>query len=111
MPSLKPVPPAPSDRWKLPVAPMIGAANRDPARYTQPDMLDIMRSDGGSLSFGSGPHVCIGAALTRMEAEMVFAQVLQRWPELSLVDAAPRWISNPLYRGLAALPLQRRAPA
>ncbi|HQS65275.1 MAG TPA: cytochrome P450, partial [Acidovorax defluvii] len=52
------------------VVPLIGAANRDPARYAQPDMLDIMRSDGGSLSFGSGPHVCIGAALTRMEAEM-----------------------------------------
>lgn len=90
------------------VVPLIGAANRDPARYALPDLLDITRSDGSSLSFGSGPHVCIGAALTRMEAEMVFGQVLQRWPELSLVDATPRWISNPLYRGLATLPLKRR---
>lgn len=93
------------------VLPLIGAANRDPARYAQPDRLDITRSDGPSLSFGSGPHVCIGAAITRMEAEIVFRQLLQRWPELSLVDATPHWISNPLYRGLVTLLLQRAATA
>lgn len=92
------------------VVPLIGAANRDPTRYAQPDTLDITRRDGSSLSFGSGPHVCIGAALTRMEAEMVFGQLLQRWPELSLVDATPRWISNPLYRGLVALPVRSAPP-
>lgn len=93
------------------VVPLIGAANRDPARYPQPDVLDITRRDGSSLSFGSGPHVCIGAALTLMEAEIVFRQLLRRWPELGLVDATPRWISNPLYRGLAELPLRHGAPA
>jgi hypothetical protein len=91
--------------------PLIGAANRDPARYAQPDRLDITRNDGPSLSFGSGPHVCIGAAVTRMEAEIVFRQLLRRWPELSLVDATPRWIRNPLYRGLEALPLRRTVAA
>ena len=75
------------------------------------DVLDITRRDGSSLSFGSGPHVCIGAALTLMEAEIVFRQLLRRWPELSLVDATPRWISNPLYRGLVTLPLRRGLPA
>nr|WP_315235067.1 cytochrome P450 [uncultured Limnohabitans sp.] len=89
------------------VLPLIGAANRDPARYSQPDKLDIARNEGPSLSFGSGPHVCIGAALTRMEAEMVLSQLLRRWPSLSLVDAAPRWIDKPVYRGLVALPLRR----
>ncbi|MDO8770191.1 MAG: cytochrome P450 [Burkholderiaceae bacterium] len=93
------------------VLPLIGAANRDPARYTQPDTLDITRSEGSSLSFGSGPHVCIGAAVTRMEAEIVFRQLLKRWPDLRLSDATPRWISNPLYRGLVTLPLQRAATA
>src|SRR5450830_84751 len=63
------------------VLPLIGAANRDPARYTEPDTLNITRSEGSSLSFGSGPHVCIGAAVTRMEAEIVLRQLLKRWPE------------------------------
>ena len=92
------------------LVPLIGAANRDPARYAQPDVLDITRRDGSSLSFGSGPHVCIGAALTLVEAEVVFRQLLRRWPELSLVDATSRWISNPLYRGLVTLPLRRGSP-
>lgn len=93
------------------VLPLIGAANRDPARYAQPDTLDITRNDGPSLSFGSGPHVCIGAAITRMEAEMVFGQLLKRWPDIRMADAVPRWIRNPLYRGLEALPLQHAAAA
>ncbi len=88
------------------VLPLIGAANRDPARYSRPDTLDITRNEGSSLSFGSGPHVCIGAALTRMEAEMVLSQVMRRWPDLSLLDATPRWIDKPVYRGLVALPLR-----
>jgi len=88
------------------VIPLIGAANRDPARYAQPDTLDITRSQGSSLAFGSGPHACIGAALTLMEAKMVFAQLLRRWPGLSLVDAVPRWGDKPAYRGLVTLPLR-----
>jgi hypothetical protein len=91
------------------VLPLIGAANRDPARYSEPDRLDITRSDGASLAFGSGPHVCIGAALTRIEAEMVLGQVLKRWPDLSLLDTTPRWGRNPAYRGLKTLPLRRTA--
>jgi len=91
------------------VLPLIGAANRDPARYTQPDTLDITRNEGSSLSFGSGPHVCIGAAVTRMEAEIVLRQLLKRWPKLSLVNDTPHWLSNPLYRGLVTLPLRHAA--
>jgi len=87
------------------VLPLIGAASRDPARYTLPDTLDITRNEGPSLAFGVGPHVCLGAALTRIEAEIVFRQVLARWPDLRLLDASPRWGSNPAYRGLVALPL------
>lgn len=90
------------------VLPLIGAANRDPARYTQPDKLDITRNEGSSLAFGSGPHVCIGAALTRIEAEMVFGQVLRRWPELNLLKSEPSWGRNPAYRGLVVMPLALR---
>jgi cytochrome P450 len=82
---------------------LIGSANRDPARYEQPDRLDLARRAAPSLSFGAGPHVCIGASLTLMEAQILFSRALQRWPGLQRVDAAPRWNGNPVYRGLASL--------
>lgn len=85
------------------VVALIGAANRDPRRYEDPDRLDVTRRPGGLLSFGRGAHVCIGAALTQMEGEAVLRQVLQRWPRLRLVDEAPRWNGNAVYRGLRAL--------
>lgn len=85
------------------VVPLIGAANRDPARHPEPDRLDVAGRDGASISFGSGAHVCIGALLTRIEAEITFRQVLQRWPYLRLADTAPQWADNPAYRGLVAL--------
>ena len=88
------------------VVALIGAANRDPTRYEQPDRLDITRRQGGSLSFGSGPHVCIGAALTLMEAEILFRELLRRWPRLHLIDPRPRWNGNAVYRGLTELPVQ-----
>ncbi len=88
---------------------LIGSANRDPARYEQPDRLDLARRAAPSLSFGAGPHVCIGASLTLMEAQILFSRALQRWPTLRLVDAAPRWNGNPVYRGLQSL--QVIAPA
>lgn len=89
------------------VVPLIGAANRDPVRYREPDTLDVARDDGSSLSFGSGPHVCIGAALTRMEAEIVLRHLSCRWPGLHLAGSTPRWIGNPVYRALTALPVSR----
>ncbi len=86
---------------------LIGAANRDPARHERPEELDITRADPGALSFGSGVHVCLGAALTRLEAELVFSRLLERWPHLRLASERPQWCANPAYRGLAALPLRR----
>ena len=92
----------PLRRGDLVVA-VIGAANRDPARYENADCLDVGRRPGGLLSFGAGPHVCIGASLTLMEAEIVFSRLLRRFPRLCLVDAAPRWHNNAVYRGLREL--------
>ena len=92
----------PLRRGDLVVA-LIGAANRDPARYEHADRLDVGRRPGGLLSFGAGPHVCIGASLTLMEAEIVFSRLLRRFPRLCLVDTAPRWHSNAVYRGLREL--------
>ena len=85
------------------VVPLIGAANRDPARHPEPDRLDVAGRDGASISFGSGAHICIGALLTRIEAEITLRQVLQRWPHLRLADGPPQWADNPAYRGLVAL--------
>ncbi|MDM0070003.1 cytochrome P450 [Variovorax sp. J31P207] len=88
---------------------LIASANRDPARYEQADRLDLARRPGGLLSFGAGAHVCIGASLTLLEAEIVFARLLWRFPQLELVDAQPNWSGNLVYRGLNALPV-RQAP-
>jgi cytochrome P450 len=85
------------------VVALIGAANRDPARHAEPERLDVHRAQPGTLAFGSGPHVCIGTGLTLMEAEIVFRQLLQRWPGLRLAGAAAEWSGNPVYRGLQAL--------
>ncbi len=92
------------------VLPLIGSANRDPARHAQPDHLDIARPDPGALSFGSGMHACLGAALTRMEAEIVLRRLLARWPDLRLAVAPQQlqWCGNPAYRGLQRLPLACR---
>jgi cytochrome P450 len=89
------------------VVALIAAGNRDPQRYAEPDRLDVARRQVGSLSFGSGPHVCIGAALTMMEAEAVFHQLLTRWPDLRSSDGVPQWNDNPVYRGLKSLPVRQ----
>jgi cytochrome P450 len=81
---------------------LIGAANRDPEQHNQPDRLDVTRN-AGSLSFGSGPHVCIGAALTQIEAHAVFSALLRRWPKLGRMETQSTWNGNPLYRGLTRL--------
>ena len=85
----------------------IAAAHRDPARYPQADTLDIERASVASLAFGSGAHVCIGAALTQMEAEITLAHISQRWPNLRLASAEHiDWDhSNLAYRGLQSLTL------
>ncbi len=87
------------------VIPLIGAANRDPAKFIDPDRLDIERDEGNHLSFGHGPHVCIGAALTYLEAEIAFTSLMKRMPQLRLADSVPAWGGNAVYRGLARLPL------
>ncbi|MGB3810690.1 MAG: cytochrome P450 [Parvibaculum sp.] len=68
----------------------LGAANRDPAIFADPDRFDIRRKMGASpLSFGTGPHFCIGAALARFEARIAIEAVLDRWPDLQLVTTQP----------------------
>jgi len=85
------------------IVPLIGAANRDAARFTSPDSLDIERQEGSHLSFGHGPHVCIGASLTLLEAEVAFKLLMSRVPNLQLSSGKAAWGRNPVYRGLTSL--------
>ena len=62
---------------------MLGAANRDPAHFEDPDRYDLARPNASDhLSFGSGKHFCLGAALARAEVHAVVAILLQRFPNL-----------------------------
>jgi cytochrome P450 len=88
------------------VVALIGAANRDPSVFTDPDRMDIARPDLRPLSFGGGIHFCLGAQLARIEAEIVFGLLLQRLPGLRLADAAkPQWRQSFTLRGLTTLPI------
>jgi hypothetical protein len=88
------------------VVSLIGAANRDPAVFENPDRFDIMRKDIRPLSFGGGIHFCLGAQLARIEAAAVFETVARRLPTLQLVKLdQPKWRSSFTLRGLTELPV------
>ncbi len=67
----------------------LGAANRDPARFPDPDRFDIRRAENKHLSFGNGIHFCLGSALARSETEIMFNIVMDQMPGLSLVTETP----------------------
>lgn len=68
---------------------MIGAANHDPARFSNPDVFNITRIDAGHISFGHGIHFCIGASLSRLETRIAIRQLLERIPRISIVNPLP----------------------
>ena len=84
---------------------MLGAANRVRERFSNPDRLDITREDNRHLSFGFGPHFCLGSALARVEGQAVIGTVVQRWPGVQLAGDDFEWRYNPSFRSLISLPV------
>jgi cytochrome P450 len=85
----------------------LAAANRDPARFPDPERLDLDRDASGHLALGRGIHYCVGAPLARLETEIALSALLERLPDLAL-DADPaelRWRPSLRARGLLALPV------
>jgi cytochrome P450 len=83
----------------------LGAANRDPAVFAEPDVLDVRRAKVTPLSFGGGIHFCLGAQLARIEAQEAFSGLLRRLPGLALPERdAPAWRRSFTLRGLTKLP-------
>ena len=90
------------------VVAMVGAANRDPARFPDPDRLDVQRRGPSHLAFGAGAHFCLGAPLARLEARIAFSALLRRFPALQL-RTEPQWQRTLVMRGLRSLEVQAAA--
>ncbi len=85
----------------------IGAANRDPAAYPDPDRLDLRREPAADLlSFGGGAHYCLGHALAVQELEVALGTLLRRCPKLELETLEPAFRPTSLMRGIQALPVR-----
>ncbi len=97
-------------RKRQAVIAVMAAGNRDPERFTDPDRLDFDRPDNRHLAFGWASHFCSGAPLARVEGEIAFATLLDRFPELSLTDEPLEWRENLGLRGLKSFPLTYRNP-
>jgi cytochrome P450 len=89
---------------------VLAAADRGPARFTDPDALDLTRDEGGHLALGHGIHFCLGAPLARLEGRIAFERLFTHFPGLSL--AVPperlRWHSGLIMRNLRELPVMLR---
>jgi cytochrome P450 len=85
----------------------LGAANRDPAVFPDPDAFDVTRDNRRHAAFGHGIHFCVGAGLARLEAPIALEALLARFARLELdPDWTPSWARSLTVHGLATLPLR-----
>lgn len=87
---------------------MLNAANRDPRAYPDPDRLDLLRDGVPHLTFGYGPHICLGFPLARTEGQVAFPAVLARYRHLEPASAPQEWLNSLVFRGMKALPVRVR---
>lgn len=85
---------------------LIGAANRDPDHFANPDRLDVGRSGNDHLSFGGGAHYCLGASLARAEGQIAIGALATQFPDLRLAKESLEWRETLTLRGLKTLPLE-----
>ena len=84
---------------------MLGAANRDPKQFKDPNRLNLKRLNNQHLAFSAGPHFCIGSQLARLEGQIAILNLLQRFPQMKLTGPRPEWASTFGFRGLKSLPV------
>jgi cytochrome P450 len=84
---------------------MLGAANRDPKQFKDPNQLDLKRLNNQHLAFSAGLHFCIGAQLARLEGQVALLNLVQRFPQMKLAGPRPEWASTFGFRGLKSLPV------
>lgn len=90
-----------------PVLVVLAAADRDPAKFDRPDVLDLTRRENKHLGYGHGVHYCLGAPLARLEGKIALATLLRRLPDLQLAGEMDdlRWRGGLIMRGLRQLPV------
>jgi cytochrome P450 len=84
---------------------MLAAANRDPAQFARPEVLDVTRQENRHIAFGFGIHFCLGAPLARAEGQIAFSTLLRRFPKIMLADEEPPYTGTFILRGLKSLPI------
>jgi cytochrome P450 len=89
----------------------LGAANRDPAQFEDPESLDLTRKDNHHVAFGYGIHFCIGAPLARVEGQIAISELLKRLPDPEPEVAQPDWGTSFILRGLKSLPISSKIAA
>jgi cytochrome P450 len=88
-------------RWSILC--MLGAANRDPKQFKEPNQLNLKRLNNQHLAFSAGPHFCIGSQLARLEGQIAIQNLVQRYPKMKLTGPRPEWASTFGLRGLNSL--------
>ena len=84
---------------------LLGSANRDPREFDQPDRFDITRPNPRILAFGHGAHVCLGAAVARLEARVALQEFLGRYPRYEVDEAAVEYLHSGNVQGPTSVPV------
>ncbi|WP_435279999.1 cytochrome P450 [Streptomyces sp. 1222.5] len=84
----------------------VGAANRDPLRFSEPNALDITRTNNRHLALGHGPHFCIGASMVRVQMRILLRELVTSFPDFHIATGSDLdWNTNLGFRGFRSLPL------